>query len=165
VRDLRTATQAGVDLPAVISAAIARLRLDPTVEAKVLVEGEPRPLHPVALDEIAGVAGEALFNAFTHAQAEHVTVEVCYDRNHVVVRIRDDGVGIAPEILDRGGREGHFGLAGMRERAEKVRGQLSIRSTPGAGSEVSLSVPASMAYARPGRRWLPFAPRRLELED
>jgi signal transduction histidine kinase len=164
VRNLRTA-QARSDLPEVIAAAIGRLRFEPGAEANMHVEGELRPLHPVVLDEVAGVANEALFNAFRHGNAEHVIVEICYERSQLVVRIRDDGVGIEPVVLERGGREGHFGLAGMRERAEKVRGQLSIRTYPGAGAEVALSVPSGIAYARPKRRWLSLAPRRLELED
>jgi nitrate/nitrite-specific signal transduction histidine kinase len=65
------------------------------------------------------------------------------------------------EVLERG-REGHFGLAGMRERAQKIRGHLSIRSRPGEGVDLALAIPASHAYAR--QRWRPFAPPRLELE-
>jgi signal transduction histidine kinase/ligand-binding sensor domain-containing protein len=163
VRNLRAA-QASDDMAAALGAAADRLRLDPTIEVKVQVDGPRRPLHPVVFDEVMAVATEALFNAFTHAHAEHVGVEVRYERNQLVVRVQDDGVGIERQVLERG-REGHFGLTGMRERAAKIRGQLSIRSNPGAGAEVSISVPASLAYSGAGRRWTPFALRPVGLED
>jgi signal transduction histidine kinase len=163
VLNLRDA-QASDDLPDVLAAAAARLRLDPAIEIKVQVDGARRPLHPVAFDEVVAIATEALFNAFTHAHAEHVAVEVRYERNQLVVRVHDDGVGIERQVLERG-REGHFGLTGMRERAAKIQGELSIRSSPGAGVDLTIVVPASLAYSRPGRRWPRFALRPVELED
>jgi signal transduction histidine kinase len=163
VRNLRAA-QASDDLPAVLGAAADRLRLDPAIESRVLVDGAPRSLHPVVFGEVVAIATEALFNAFSHSHAEHIAVEVRYERNHLVVRVHDDGVGIERQVLERG-REGHFGLTGMRERAAKIRGQLSIRSSPGAGADVSISVPAGLAYSRAGRRWPPFALRPVGLED
>ncbi|MDB5464838.1 MAG: histidine kinase [Phenylobacterium sp.] len=163
VRNLRDA-QASDDLPDVLAAAADRLRLDPAIEIKVAVDGAPRSLHPVVFDEVVAVASEALFNAFTHAHAEHVAVEVRYERNQLVVRVHDDGVGIERQVLERG-REGHFGLTGMRERAAKIRGQLSIRSSPGAGADVTIAVPAGLAYSQPGRRWPRFALRPVGLED
>jgi signal transduction histidine kinase len=163
VRNLRAA-QASDVLPDVLAAAADRLRLDPAIEIKVLVDGARRSLHPVVFDEVVAIATEALFNAFTHSHAEHVAVEVRYERNQLVVRVHDDGVGIERQVLERG-REGHFGLTGMRERAAKIRGQLSIRSSPGAGVDLTITVPAGLAYSRPGRRWPRFALRPVELED
>jgi signal transduction histidine kinase/ligand-binding sensor domain-containing protein len=162
VRNLRDA-QASDDLPDVLAAVADRLRLDPAVETKVLVDGARRSLHPVAFDEVVAIASEALFNAFTHAHAEHVAVEVRYERNQLVVRVHDDGVGIEGQVLERG-REGHFGLTGMRERAVKIRGRLSIRSSPGAGVDLTIAVPAGLAYSRTGRRWPRFAPHPAGLE-
>jgi len=162
VRNLRAA-QASDVLSDVLAAAADRLRCNPAVETEVRVDGAPRPLHPVVFDEVAAIATEALFNAFTHAQAEHVAVEVRHERNQLVVRICDDGVGIDSQVLERG-RDGHFGLTGMRERAAKIRGQLSIRSSPGEGADVTIAVPAGLAYSRPGRRWPRLALRSLELE-
>jgi signal transduction histidine kinase len=163
VRNLRAA-QASDVLSDVLAAAADRLRLDPAIEIEVQVQGVRRPLHPVVFDEIVAIANEALFNAFTHAHAEHVAVEVRYEPNQLVVRVQDDGVGIERQVLERG-REGHFGLTGMRERAAKIRGQLSIRSSPGAGADVAIAVPAGLAYSRPGRRWHRFTLRPVELED
>jgi signal transduction histidine kinase/ligand-binding sensor domain-containing protein len=161
VRNLRASRKSG-DLPEALTLAAERLSFDPTVTLQVKVEGVQRALHPVVFDEVMGIAGEALFNAFTHAQADRVTAEICYERNQLVVRIRDNGGGMENDVLEHG-REGHFGLAGMRERAQKIRGQLSIRSRPGEGVELALTIPASHAYAR--ARWRPFAAPRLELED
>jgi signal transduction histidine kinase len=163
VRNLRDA-QASDVLPDVLAATADRLRLDPAIEIKIQVDGPQRPLHPVVFDEVVAIATEALFNAFTHAQAEHVAVEVRYERNQLVVRVHDDGVGIERQVLE-GGREGHFGLTGMRERAAKIQGQLLVRSSPGAGAEVTIAVPAGQAYSRTGRRWPRFALRPVGLED
>jgi signal transduction histidine kinase len=163
VRNLRAA-QASDVLSDVLAAAADRFRLDPAIEIKVQVDGARRSLHPVVFDEVVAIASEALFNAFTHAHAEHIAVEVRYERNQLVVRVHDDGVGIARQVMELG-REGHFGLTGMRERAAKIRGQLSIRSSPGAGADVTIAVPAGLAYSRPGRRWPRFALRPVELED
>jgi signal transduction histidine kinase len=163
VRNLRDA-QASDDLPDVLAATAHRLRMDPAIEIKVQVDGERRPLHPVVFDEVVAIANEALFNAFTHAHAEHVAVDVRYERNQLVVRVHDDGVGIEGQVLERG-REGHFGLTGMRERAAKIQAQLSIRSSPGTGADVTIAAPASLAYSRSGRRWPRFALRPVGLED
>jgi signal transduction histidine kinase len=163
VRNLRAA-QASDVLQDVLGAVADRLRLDPAIEIKVGTDGAQRPLHRVVFDEVVAIATEALFNAFTHAHAEHVAVEVRYERNQLVVRVHDDGVGIERQVLERG-REGHFGLTGMRERAAKIRGQFSIRSSPGAGADVTIVVPAGLAYSRPGGRWPRFALRPVEVED
>ena len=88
----------------------------------VEVEGGPRQLNPVVRDEAYRIAGEALRNAFRHAQARRITVEIRYDKRQFRLRVRDDGKGIDEEILRRQ-PAGHFGLHGMRERAEIVGGQ------------------------------------------
>jgi signal transduction histidine kinase len=92
------------------------------------------------------IAGEALNNAFRHAQAHNIEAEVSFAFAELHVRIRDDGRGIDPAFLGAGGRRGHWGLAGMRERARKIRGSLNIWSKPDAGTEVDLGVPADVAY-------------------
>jgi len=84
-------------------------------------------------------------NAFRHAQGQSIEVEVDYASWELRLRIRDDGRGIDPDIIVAG-RPGHIGLASMRERAERVGGQLAIISGPGAGTEIELRVPAARAY-------------------
>jgi nitrate/nitrite-specific signal transduction histidine kinase len=71
------------------------------------------------------------------------------------LRVRDDGQGIDPEVLANQGREGHYGLRGMTERAALIGGKLAVWSEVGAGTEVELRLPARIAYATSGRRsWL-----------
>jgi signal transduction histidine kinase len=112
--------------------------------------GTPRPLHPLVRDEVLRIGAEALRNALRHADAPEVAVEICYGARRLQVRVRDNGKGIAPEVLQAGGKEGHFGLGGMRERAELVGGALTVRSGPQSGTEVEFSAPASRAYSGPG---------------
>ena len=84
------------------------------------MEGTPRNLHPILRDEVYRIAGEALRNAFRHAQARRIEVEIRYDEQQFRLRVRDDGKGIDPKVLDGEGRAGHYGLPGMRERAKLV---------------------------------------------
>ncbi|MBO9716139.1 MAG: hypothetical protein J7507_04860, partial [Pseudoxanthomonas sp.] len=79
-------------------------------------------------------------------QAGRVGVEISYGAREMRLRIVDDGRGIDAQTLERGGRAGHWGLHGMRERAERVGAQLRIWSRPGAGTEVELRIPAGNAY-------------------
>src|SRR5467141_2116077 len=115
---------------------------------QVAMEGAPRNLHPILRDEIYRIASEALRNAFRHAQARNIEVEIRYDERQLRLRVRDDGKGIDPEVLEGAGRAGHWGLHGMRERAKLVGGKLDVWSEIGSGTEVDLNIPASAAYAR-----------------
>jgi signal transduction histidine kinase len=120
---------------------------------QVEVEGEPRSLHPILRDEIYRVAGEALRNAFRHAQAHRIEVEIRYDDRQLRLRVRDDGKGVDPKALDVRQRSGHWGLHGMHERARLVGGILNVWSEVKSGTEVELIVPAAKAYATfPSRR-------------
>ena len=118
----------------------------------VAVEGETRDLHPIARDEIYKVAAEALRNAYRHAHASRVEVEIRYDREQFRLRVRDDGRGIDARVLGGQEIEGHFGLRGMRERATLIGGKVAVWSDAGAGTEVELSIPARAVYATAGAR-------------
>ena len=123
----------------------------------VEVEGTPRDLHPILRDEVYRIAGEALRNAFKHAQAQRIEVEIHYDERQLRLRVRDDGKGIDAKHLNEDGRPGHFGLRGMRERAKLMGGKLTVWSELDSGTEVELRVPASRVYeTSPARRrsWL-----------
>jgi signal transduction histidine kinase/ligand-binding sensor domain-containing protein len=115
------------------------------IKISVTTEGQVQTLDPGALDEIYCLGREAMVNAFRHAQGQSIEVEVDYASWELRLRVRDDGRGIDPKILQTG-RPGHIGLASMRERAERVGGQLEIISGPGAGTEIELRVPAANAY-------------------
>jgi signal transduction histidine kinase len=123
----------------------------------VHVEGAPRNLDPLLRDEVYRIAAEALRNAFRHACAKRVEVEIRFDERQLRLRVRDDGKGIDPNVLKEGGRAGHWGLSGMRERAKLIGGNLELWSELDSGMEVELSIPASSAYrtsAGPRRSWL-----------
>jgi signal transduction histidine kinase len=112
---------------------------------RVSVEGTPRELHPILRDDIYRIAREALRNAFSHAQASKIEADITYSERLLRLRIRDDGKGIDPKLLDAG-RDGHWGLPGMRERAQQIGAQLEMWSEVGAGTEVELRIPGSIAY-------------------
>jgi signal transduction histidine kinase len=116
---------------------------------RVSVEGTPRELHPILRDDIYRIAREAVTNALRHAHAKKIEADITYAERLLRLRIRDDGRGIDPKLLD-GGRDGHWGLSGMRERAEQIGARLDIWSELGAGTEVDLSVPGSIAYGTEG---------------
>jgi len=137
------------DLAEAIRALGQVLATDPSSQVGkfgVEVQGRPRSLHPVVRDDIFRIVGEALRNAFRHAEPKEVAVEIRYDDRELSVRVRDDGKGMDRAVV-RGGREGHFGLHGMRERAKLVGGKLTFWTRIDAGTAVDLSVPAARAYA------------------
>jgi signal transduction histidine kinase len=125
----------------------------------MLVEGTPRNLHPILRDEIYRLATEALRNAFRHAAAKKVEVEIRYDERYFRLRVRDDGKGIPPNVLSGDGREGHYGLPGMRERAKLVGGTLTIWTELGSGTEIELIMPGARAYVKAIRPFWYFGKR------
>jgi signal transduction histidine kinase/ligand-binding sensor domain-containing protein len=144
-RDLATSLSAlGTELGALI---------DPSskLQYRVVVEGRPRELTAVARDEAYRIVREAARNAYHHAIARNIETEVTFRDTELSVRVRDDGVGIDPQILARGRRPGHWGLPGMRERSESLGGQLHVWSESNAGTEVELRIPAEIAYLEPHR--------------
>jgi signal transduction histidine kinase len=115
---------------------------------RVLVEGASRELLPMVREEVYRIAGEAVRNARRHAQARRIEVSIQYGDRHFRLLVRDNGKGIDPKILDEGYREGHHGLQGMQERAKVVEGKLTLCSKPDSGTEVELTIPASIAYSK-----------------
>jgi signal transduction histidine kinase/ligand-binding sensor domain-containing protein len=144
VRDLRDEGASTGELLNALASCGKELAQDETLFSLAVV-GTPELLDPVVFNEVYRIAREALVNAFLHAQAAKVEVELTYGRARVSVRVRDDGVGIDRRILD-GGKKGHWGLSGMRERAQKIGAQLKIWSNTGVGTEIELTVPARIAY-------------------
>ena len=151
VQGLRASTVERNDLALAISTLGEELENDSSnhrpATFRVAVEGQARDLHPILRDEIYKIAAEALRNAFHHAQAKQVEVEIRYDHDQFRLRVRDDGKGMDEGVLSSHGLEGHYGLRGMRERATLIRGKLAVWSEVDEGTEVELRVPASAAYA------------------
>jgi signal transduction histidine kinase len=161
IQGLRSSTVGTNDLARAISALGEELRTSETSQDSAVfhveVEGTPRELHPILRDEVYRIAGEALRNAFQHAQAQRIEVEIRYDERRFRLRVWDDGKGIDPKLLNEGGRTGHYGLRGMRERAKLLGGELAVWSELDSGTELELRIPASLAYeTSPARRrsWL-----------
>ena len=152
MQGLRSSTVVTNDLARAISALGEELAADQTgrncPEFRVQVEGTPRDLAPLVRDEIHRIASEALRNAFRHAQAERIEVEIRYDQRRLRLRVQDNGKGIDPKVLSGGGRAGHYGLPGMHERAKLVGGKLAVWSELGSGTEAELTIPASVAYLK-----------------
>jgi signal transduction histidine kinase len=115
---------------------------------RVTVEGTPHLLSPALQNEVYRIGREILRNAFRHARAKQIEVEIRYDHWMLRLRIRDDGIGIDPQVLKEGARGGHWGLPGIRERAKLVGARLDFWSEAGAGTEVQITIPASVAYLR-----------------
>jgi signal transduction histidine kinase len=151
VQGLRSSTVVSNDLARAIRTFGEQLATDETrqncPEFRMHVEGTVRDLAPLVRDDVHRIACEALRNAFRHAQAGRIDVELRYDRRHLRLRVLDDGKGIDQQDLAPGGRRGHFGLAGLQERAKLVGGKLVIRSEMGSGTEMELIVPAAIAYS------------------
>jgi ligand-binding sensor domain-containing protein/signal transduction histidine kinase len=150
VHDLRSSMVVNNDLEKAMTALGEELaahdgKQNPTT-FRVLVEGTPQNLDPILRDEIYRIAREALRNAFLHAQARRIEVEITYGEPLLRLRIRDDGHGIDPAVLGPRSRAGHWGLPGMHERAQRIGAQLNVWSRPGAGTEVELSIPGSIVY-------------------
>jgi len=168
VRGLRSGHDDSYDLGQAFSRVAQELVIQQEVDFRVVMEGLPRALHPVIRDEVYRIGRESLVNAFRHSRANKIEVEVDYSASNLRILVRDNGCGIDPQVL-RAGRDGHWGLPGMRERAEKVGAKLRVWSRAAAGTEVELTVPGQIAFqphtsAGP-RQWLTrFHPRPVTQE-
>ncbi len=126
--------------------------------------GGPRTLLDDACEEVLAISREAVLNAFRHAQAEAVWVTVDYGAQALIVSICDNGIGVSELRIDECQSEGHWGMAGMRERAAKLGGKLLVTSSPGKGTAIEIEVPRRRAYAsapylvRVGRALASFLP-------
>jgi PAS domain S-box-containing protein len=145
IEDLRSIDSRPFDLMVALSSVQQELGVKSNVDFRVTVAGEEHPLQPLIRHEIYRIGREALVNAFSHSKANRVEFKVEYANTDFRMHISDNGRGIDPEVL-RDGREGHWGLAGMRERARKIGGILKISSSASAGTEVQLSVPGALVF-------------------
>jgi ligand-binding sensor domain-containing protein/two-component sensor histidine kinase len=148
VQDLRDSPVSAGDLAQALAAIGKELSgHDHRAQLRVMTEGKPQNLDPILRDEVYRFAREALRNAFNHAKAQNIEAEITYGESFLL-RIRDDGVGIDPSVISHGRRGGHWGLPGMRERAESLGAAMEVWSESGAGTEVQLTIPAAIAYGK-----------------
>jgi signal transduction histidine kinase len=141
LKSLRSSTTEGNHLSEAFRIALEDYGAD--IEVTFLVSGASREMHPVARDEVFRIGYEAMVNACKHSQAKRLTVELVYDRN-MLLRIKDDGKGIEPEILETG-KSGHYGLIGMRERAARIGARITFVSSA-RGTTVTLVVPGEAIF-------------------
>ena len=126
------------------------LPADTNVSFRVTAPAVPRALRASISDDVYRIGREATLNAFLHTGASLIEVNIEHGASYFRLVVRDDGRGMEPRIL-RSGREGHWGLPGMRERADRIGGYLRLKSRPGAGTEVALTVPAVLAFESPSQ--------------
>ena len=158
VSGLRIDGSNSINLEHAFSQVPQEMGIEPQIDFRVIVEGKPRPLHPIIRDELYRIGREALVNAFRHSHGKSVEIEIAYTDKYFRVAVRDDGRGIDEQIL-HAGREGHWGLSGMRSRAERIGARLNIWSRKTGGTEVAISVPGAVAFqsqsSKRTTRWLP----------
>jgi signal transduction histidine kinase/ligand-binding sensor domain-containing protein len=170
VQGLRSSAVVTNDLVPALRALGEELAADQTgrncPDFRVIVEGASRDLVPLIRDEVYRIASEAVRNAFRHAEAKQIEVEILYARRQLRLWVSDNGKGIDPKVLAEGGREGHYGLAGMHERAKLVGGKLAIWSKPDSGTDAELTIPSSLAYAKsPGGRQSLFSRKKRDSDS
>jgi signal transduction histidine kinase len=144
VRGLRSTSGNTDDLETAFSQIGQQFENGEVKDYRVIVAGKPVKLHPIIRDEAYRIGREALVNAFHHSQANKIEVELEYTKNLRVV-VRDDGAGIDQQVLELG-KDGHWGLAGMRERAENIGARLKVWSRANSGTEVELLIPGHIAF-------------------
>jgi ligand-binding sensor domain-containing protein/signal transduction histidine kinase len=161
LRSLRAPHAASDSLEQALSLLPKEFALPESIDFVVATEGQPRVLRPLVRDEVYLITREAVLNAFRHSRSTKIEVEVDYMSRNLLIIVRDNGCGIESQVV-RTGREGHWGLAGMRERAEKLGGKLQVLSRVNAGTEIQISVPGPLAFhdASVSRlwKWLPGVP-------
>jgi signal transduction histidine kinase len=145
LRGLRSSVGSAHDLEYSFSRVPQELSVQQEIGFRVLVEGPALPVKSAIRNDIYSIGREALVNAFRHSRANNIEVELEYAPNEFRVLVRDNGCGIDPEVL-HSGRDGHWGLSGMRERAEKIGARLKVSTSGSSGTEVELIVPSRLAF-------------------
>jgi signal transduction histidine kinase len=145
VRGLRSSTSNSDDLEKAFSRIPEELGFGEQIDFRIFVRGSARQLHPVIRDDVYRIGREALTNAFRHSRASRIELELEYSARSFRIVVRDNGCGIDPRML-QSGRDGHWGLPGMREAAERIGARLKVWSRAEGGTEVELSVPSHIAF-------------------
>ena len=147
LQGLRSPEAEGSNLETAFSRMRQEFSTEENIGYRVIAQSAARPLRPLIRDEVYRIGREALANAFLHAKAKSIEVELEYAERYLRILVRDDGCGIDPQVL-HAGRGGHWGLPGMRERSEGIGASLKLRSRVGAGTEIELIVPGGIAFER-----------------
>jgi ligand-binding sensor domain-containing protein/signal transduction histidine kinase len=156
LNSLRSSTTPGNDLADSLRRAGDECLAGRRIAFSVSVEGVGREMHPIVRDEVYRIGYEAIRNACIHSEGTRINIVLSYI-NDFRLSVHDNGRGMDPEMAAKG-REGHYGLIGMYERASRIRGKLTISSAPNSGTELELVVPRYIML----KRSAPSGPRMLE---
>jgi signal transduction histidine kinase/streptogramin lyase len=150
---LHTATTQTNDLAEALRRATEDGVIPTSMAVTFSVVGDAKEMQPIVRDEIFRIGYEAIRNACTHSGASRLEIELRYARD-LTLRVDDNGTGIDPAISDRG-KDGHFGLRGMRERTARIGGKLTLMSSSNSGTKIKLVVPGRIIFRKMlGRRSL-----------
>jgi signal transduction histidine kinase/ligand-binding sensor domain-containing protein len=146
LNSLRTATTETNDLGEALRRATEDGLTPSAMAVTFSVVGDAKEMHPIVRDEIYRIGYEAIRNASTHSRASQLEVELRYARD-LTLRIDDNGIGFNPAVADRG-KDGHFGLQGMRERSARIGGKLTLVSSSSSGTEIKLVIPGGIIFRK-----------------
>lgn len=149
-------------LPQAFAAVPGEKGLSSSIRFQVVVIGRQRELQERTREELYRIGREAIVNAFLHSQAKQIEAQIEFRPSGLRIIVQDNGSGIDPQVL-RFGRDGHWGLSGMKERTQTIGGELRILSRTGGGTQITLFVPARAAYETGPTNfptgWSPMIPR------
>jgi signal transduction histidine kinase len=148
LNSLRTSTTEKNDLADALQRATMNSFVPGAMAVKLPVTVDSREMHPVVRDEVYRIGYEAIRNACQHSAATQLEIELTYGQD-LVLRVADNGVGIDSIVAGRG-KDGHFGLLGMRERALRIGGKLTLVSSSASGTEIKLVVPGEIIFQKTG---------------
>ncbi len=148
LNSLRTSTTQTNDLAEALRRTTQDGLIPSSMAATVSVVGDAREMHPIVRDEVYRIGYEAIRNACVHSRADQLKVELRYAQD-LILRVGDNGIGIDTAIAEMG-KNGHFGLQGMRERATRVGGKLTLVTSAKSGTEITVVVPGDIVFRKAG---------------
>ena len=146
LNSLRTSTTEKNDLAEAFRRATQNGLIPASMRVDFSVVGASKEMHPIVRDEVYRIGYEAIRNSIVHSNASLLQVELRYDQD-LSVRVKDNGIGIDPVVLSEGKNQ-HFGLQGMKERAARIGGKLTLNSSATSGTEVVITVPGSIVFRK-----------------
>ena len=141
VWNLRHEDEPALDLTDSVEAISLHTRKEFSIPVIFSIAGDPFFVPGSIARELLMVVREGVYNAVLHGHPREINIAVRYDPKELVLLVVDNGIGF--DVSDTHA-EGHFGITGMRERMEKLDGELNISSVPGIGTRVEMSIHRSV---------------------